>query len=45
LTPVAEPEPLDLLGIAGGSIYKRLVPVAVGVAAAVAVIVWLVARR
>jgi hypothetical protein len=38
-------EPLDLLGLAGGSIYKRLVPVAVGVVAVGAVIVWLVARR
>ncbi|MDI6097260.1 SRPBCC family protein [Actinoplanes sp. NEAU-A12] len=40
-----EPEPLDLLDIAGGSIYKRVIPVAVGVVvAAAAVIVWFVAR-
>ncbi len=43
--PVApEPEPLDLLAVAGNSIYKRLIPVAVG-AAAVAVAIWLIARR
>ncbi|WP_127500680.1 SRPBCC family protein [Actinoplanes solisilvae] len=39
-----EPEALDLLAVAGGSIYKRLVPVAVGVVVVVGVIVWLVAR-
>ena len=48
-TPAAgrndEPEPLDLLEIAGGSIYKRLVPLAVGVVVVGAVIVWFVARR
>lgn len=38
-------EALDLLAVAGGSIYKRLVPVAVGVVAVGAVIVWLVSRR
>ncbi|MEH1163755.1 SRPBCC domain-containing protein [Micromonospora sp. CPCC 205539] len=43
--PAAEPEALDLLTIAGGSIVKRLLPVAVGVVAVGAVIVWLVARR
>ncbi|MEU4245685.1 SRPBCC domain-containing protein [Actinoplanes sp. NPDC026619] len=42
---VDEPEPLDLLSIAGGSIYKRVVPVAVGVVVVGAVIAWLVARR
>ncbi|WP_436529256.1 SRPBCC domain-containing protein [Actinoplanes sp. HUAS TT8] len=40
----SEPEPLDLLAVAGGSVYKRLVPVAVG-AVAVAVVIWLIARR
>jgi carbon monoxide dehydrogenase subunit G len=40
-----EPEPLDLLSIAGGSIYKRLIPVAVGVVVVGAVVAWLVARR
>jgi carbon monoxide dehydrogenase subunit G len=40
-----EPEALDLLAVAGGSIYKRVVPVAVGaVVVAAAVIVWFVAR-
>jgi carbon monoxide dehydrogenase subunit G len=40
-----EPEALDLLAVAGGSIYKRLVPVAIGVVAVGAVIAWLVSRR
>ncbi|MEH0932408.1 SRPBCC family protein [Micromonospora sp. CPCC 205558] len=40
-----EPEALDLLSIAGGSVTKRLVPVLVGVVAVGAVIAWLVARR
>ncbi|MBQ0904426.1 SRPBCC family protein [Micromonospora sp. U21] len=44
-TRAAEPEALDLLSIAGGSITKRLVPVIVGLVAVGAVIVWLVARR
>jgi carbon monoxide dehydrogenase subunit G len=36
-----EPEPLDLMDLAGGSIRKRLIPVAVGAAVVVAaVIVW-----
>lgn len=43
--PAAEPEALDLLSIAGGSITKRLVPVLVGIVVVGAVIVWLVARR
>ncbi|MEU8243835.1 SRPBCC domain-containing protein [Actinoplanes missouriensis] len=40
----AEPEALDLLEVAGGSIYKRAIPVVIGVAVAAAVIVWAVAR-
>ncbi|MBG0562675.1 SRPBCC family protein [Actinoplanes aureus] len=40
----AEPEPLDLLGIAGKSIYKRAIPVVVGAAVAAAVIIWAVTR-
>ncbi|MET8310229.1 SRPBCC domain-containing protein [Micromonospora sp. NPDC005173] len=44
-TPAPEPEALDLLSIAGGSITKRLVPVIVGLVAVGAVIAWLVARR
>ena len=43
--PDAEPEPLDLLSIAGSSIYKRVLPVAVGVIVVGAVIAWFVARR
>ncbi|MFD6563655.1 SRPBCC domain-containing protein [Micromonospora profundi] len=41
----AEPEALDLLSLAGGSITKRLVPAIVGLVAVGAVIAWLVARR
>jgi carbon monoxide dehydrogenase subunit G len=42
----AEPEPLDLIDLAGGSIRKRLVPLAVGLAVAVAaVVVFRIARR
>jgi carbon monoxide dehydrogenase subunit G len=40
-----EPEALDLLSLAGGSIYKRLVPVVVGVVIVGGIIAWLVARR
>jgi carbon monoxide dehydrogenase subunit G len=40
-----EPEPLDLLDLAGGSIYKRAVPVIAGLVVAGAVIAWLIARR
>ena len=43
--PAAEPEALDLLSLAGGSITKRLVPAVVGLVAVGAVIAWLVARR
>jgi carbon monoxide dehydrogenase subunit G len=35
----AEPEPLDLMDLAGGSIRKRLVPLAVGLAVVVAAVV------
>ncbi|WP_406064243.1 SRPBCC domain-containing protein [Micromonospora sp. NBC_00860] len=45
VAPTAEPEALDLLSIAGGSVTKRLVPVLVGLVAVGAVITWLVARR
>ncbi|MFF5077201.1 SRPBCC family protein [Actinoplanes sp. NPDC000266] len=41
----AEAEPLDLLELAGGSIYKRLIPVAVGAVVVGAVIAWVIARR
>ncbi|WP_236048956.1 SRPBCC family protein [Paractinoplanes ovalisporus] len=39
-----EPEPLDLLAVAGSSIYKRAIPVAIGAVVVVGVIVWFVAR-
>jgi carbon monoxide dehydrogenase subunit G len=45
LSPVDEPEALDLLSLAGSSIYKRVVPVALAVVVIGAVIAWLVARR
>jgi carbon monoxide dehydrogenase subunit G len=42
----AEPEPLDLMDLAGGSVGKRLAPVVIGVAAIVAVVVIVrIARR
>jgi carbon monoxide dehydrogenase subunit G len=41
----AEPEPLDLMELAGGSIRKRLIPVAIGVVVVVAaIVIWRVAR-
>jgi carbon monoxide dehydrogenase subunit G len=40
-----EPEPLDLLSIAGSSVYKRLIPVAVVVVVIGAIITWLVRRN
>ena len=45
LMPPPEPEPLDLLNVAGSSVYKRLVPVAVGVVVIAAVLAWLAGRR
>ncbi len=41
----SEAEPLDLLSMAGGSVYKRLIPLAVGAVAVVGVLAWLAARR
>ncbi|MGC4896956.1 SRPBCC family protein [Micromonospora sp. DT31] len=43
--PVAEPQTLDLLDIAGGAVMKRLVPALVGIVVVGAVIAWRVARR
>ena len=40
-----EPEPLDLLSVAGSSIYKRAVPLVIGVVVIGAVIAWAIARR
>jgi hypothetical protein len=34
-----EPEALDLMELAGGAVYKRLIPIAVGVAVVVAAII------
>jgi hypothetical protein len=39
-----EPEPLDLLSIAGGSIYKRAIPLVIGLIVIIAIIVWLIVR-
>ena len=40
-----EPEALDLLALAGGSVYKRVIPLGIGAVVVAAVIVWFVARR
>ena len=40
-----EPEALDLLGLAGGAAFKRLVPAAIGGAAVLAVVIFIVTRR
>ncbi|MGK5682099.1 SRPBCC family protein [Actinoplanes sp. URMC 104] len=45
IAATSDPEPLDLLAVAGSSVYKRAIPIAVGVAVIAAVIVWRVARR
>ncbi|RAJ59992.1 carbon monoxide dehydrogenase subunit G [Streptomyces sp. Amel2xB2] len=38
----SESQPLDLMGLAGSSVYKRLIPAVVGLIVVVAVVVWLV---
>ncbi|MEU7906776.1 SRPBCC family protein [Actinoplanes sp. NPDC049118] len=43
-TPSAQAPALDLLELGGRSVYKRLIPLGIGVAVA-AVIVWVVVRR
>lgn len=44
-TPTAEPEPLDLMQFAGGSIRKRVAPIAIGAAVVVAaVVIWRLVR-
>jgi hypothetical protein len=40
-----EPEALDLLALAGGSVYKRVIPLGIGAVVVAAVVVWFVARR
>ncbi|MFI5891423.1 SRPBCC family protein [Actinoplanes sp. NPDC051513] len=40
-----EPEPLDLLSVAGSSIYKRAIPLVIGLVVVGAVIAWAIARR
>jgi carbon monoxide dehydrogenase subunit G len=44
ITPSAEPEALDLMSLAGSSVYKRLIPLAGGLAVVIALIIWLVNR-
>jgi uncharacterized protein len=39
-----EPEALNLLGVAGGAIYKRAMPIAVAVVIIIAVVIWLIVR-
>jgi uncharacterized protein len=39
-----EPETLDLLGLAGGAVARRLIPVAVGIVVVVAVIIYVASR-
>jgi carbon monoxide dehydrogenase subunit G len=41
----AEAEPLDLLSVAGSSVYKRLVPLAIGAVVVLGVLAWLIVRR
>ncbi|GIL25415.1 SRPBCC family protein [Actinocatenispora comari] len=45
LTPEREAEPLDLMKVAGGSVYKRLMPVVAVLLVVAAIIVYLVVRR
>lgn len=40
--PTAEPEPIDLMGVAKGAVLKRAIPAAVAVVVLVLLIVWLV---
>jgi hypothetical protein len=40
-----EAEPLDLLSVAGSSIYKRAIPVVAALVVVGAVIAWAVSRR
>jgi carbon monoxide dehydrogenase subunit G len=43
--PDEEPEALDLLALARGSVYKRAIPLGIGAVVVAAVVVWFVARR
>lgn len=45
IAPQPEPEPIDLLSVAGSSVYKRLIPLGAVVVVIVAIIAWLVGRR
>jgi carbon monoxide dehydrogenase subunit G len=40
ITPTVEPEPLDLMAVAGSSVYKRLIPVAVAGIIALALLIY-----
>ncbi|MEU4224994.1 SRPBCC family protein [Nonomuraea sp. NPDC026600] len=44
ITPDVEPEPLDILGVAGGAVYKRLIPLVVGIVVVVVavIVIWAV---
>ncbi|MDX6230517.1 MAG: uncharacterized protein QOI76_3907 [Frankiales bacterium] len=40
-----EPEPLDLMSVAGASVYKRAIPPVIAALIVVALIIWAIARR
>ena len=42
--PTHEPEAMDILQLAGGTVAKRVVPVAIGVAVVVAVVIYRIVR-
>lgn len=42
--PQSEPEPLDLMSVAGGAVYKRLIPLVVVVVVVVAVVIFAIVR-
>jgi uncharacterized protein len=41
----AEPEPLDLMSVAGMSVYKRAVPPVIAAVVLIALLIWAIARR
>ncbi|MFG1688490.1 SRPBCC family protein [Nonomuraea sp. NPDC049269] len=44
ITPDVEPAPLDILGVAGGAVYKRLIPLVVGIVVVIVavIVIWAV---
>jgi uncharacterized protein len=45
IVAASEPEPLDLMSVAGLSVYKRAIPPAIAVLVLIAVVIWAIARR